>query len=359
MKQTIDGVTYDTDAAEEIAKGSHGHELSDAWWGLYRTDQGAFFEVVVDHDGTLSGFHPLTREEARRFLERHRNDAIEKYFGPTAAPEPIRFSRRTVIAAIEVIENARQTTHAALSRYLLILGQDIAAQCNGSSVTERLNCLIRFVDQQPHYRLEEGKRLTDKLVERAAELLPKPETPRPWDDQPSIPLPSTTAFLTALDRDGFRVTDGAICRALPANLKLPEAEDEIVRLLNKHGFSVAKGHLAQAFAAHAEGHWASANAQIRSFLDDLTDRIAEKLDPAAASLGSGQGRRAKLAALGFLSRDLNEWDDNGNAFFNGLVKRLHPHGSHPGLSDQDDSTFRLHIVLLTARLLLVRYDTRP
>jgi hypothetical protein len=54
---------------------------------------------------------------------------------------------------------------------------------------------------------------------------------------------------------------------------------------------------------------------------------------------------------------LNEWDDNGLGFVNGLVKRLHPHGSHPGLSDQDDSTFRLHTVLLTARLFLVRFDT--
>jgi hypothetical protein len=38
------------------------------------------------------------------------------------------------------------------------------------------------------------------------------------------------------------------------------------------------------------------------------------------------------------------------AFF----RRLHPAGSHPGLSDEDDSTFRLHLVLLVARNLLRR-----
>jgi hypothetical protein len=97
--------------------------------------------------------------------------------------------------------------------------------------------------------------------------------------------------------------------------------------------------------------------QFRSFLDGLLDEIAERIDPAATNLPSGQARRTKLAASGFLSRPLNEWDDNGHGFINGLVKRLHPHGSHPGLSDQDDSTFRLHTVLLTARLLLVRFDT--
>jgi hypothetical protein len=57
------------------------------------------------------------------------------------------------------------------------------------------------------------------------------------------------------------------------------------------------------------------------------------------------------------SRELNEWDDNGLGFINGLMKRLHPKGSHPGLPDEEDSTFRLHIVLLTARLLLTRFDT--
>jgi hypothetical protein len=53
---------------------------------------------------------------------------------------------------------------------------------------------------------------------------------------------------------------------------------------------------------------------------------------------------------------LTEWDDDGKGFINGLVRRLHPHGSHPGLSGQDDSTFRLHTILLVARLLLARFD---
>jgi len=33
-------------------------------------------------------------------------------------------------------------------------------------------------------------------------------------------------------------------------------------------------------------------------------------------------------------------------------RRLHHHGAHPSLSDENDSTFRLHLVLLVARLLL-------
>ena len=45
--------------------------------------------------------------------------------------------------------------------------------------------------------------------------------------------------------------------------------------------------------------------------------------------------------------------------FNGLFNRLHPEGNHPGLSDEDDSTFRLHIVIIVARLLLRRYVNDP
>lgn len=35
---------------------------------------------------------------------------------------------------------------------------------------------------------------------------------------------------------------------------------------------------------------------------------------------------------------------------------LHPEGSHPGLSDIDDSTFRLHLVLLVTANILKRVD---
>lgn len=266
-----------------------------------------------------------------------------------------RFSRRTVIAAIELMESATRT-HAGLTRFLLKFGQDVAARCDAGTLPDRFNHFIKFCDEQPDHRLDDGNLLTDELVEKTVPLLPPIETATSW--RPASELPEqAVAFLRVLDQDGFTVTDGVLRRTLPAALTLPDAEDEVARLLTTHRFTVAKGHLNQAFTAHTGGNWASANSQIRSFLDGLLDEIAERIDPSAATLASGQPRRSKLAASGFLSRPLNEWDDNGLGFINGLVKRLHPHGSHPGLSDQDDSTFRLHTVLLTARLLLARFDS--
>jgi hypothetical protein len=131
-------------------------------------------------------------------------------------------------------------------------------------------------------------------------------------------------LLRALELNGFKASGGELRRALPVDVGLPMAQSEVDRLLEKHRFATAKGHLKEALDAHGRGSWAAANSQIRTFLDALLDEIAVKLDPTAATAGSGQPRRTKLAAQGFLSRELNEWDDNGLGFMNGLAKRLHP-----------------------------------
>jgi hypothetical protein len=260
-----------------------------------------------------------------------------------------RFSRRSVIAAIEVLERMEQVE---LTRYLLKLGPDFAnlVRSEKVSVSQCLNNLIRLTDQSPGLETDDGLPFRDALVEKAATMIP-----HLW---PELPNPDWETFQRALEVDGFVITDGALRRTLPADIGLPTAESETTRLLQKHSFTTAKGHLDQALDAHGRGDWAAANGQIRTYFDALSDDIAQKLDAAAASLGSGQPRRAKLAALGFLTRHLNEWDDDGRGFINGLVRRLHPQGAHPGLSDEEDSTFRLHIVLLTGRLLLTRLDAQ-
>ena len=346
MKRVIQGRSYDTDTATKVTGGDNG-SYSDAWWGLYRTQQGAFFKVVVNHDGeTILEFKPLTDAEAQTDLEKHENGLVEQYFGPMPDASPMRFSRRSVISAVEVIE-AVIGTHADLTRCLLKWSPPLNAACDAATLKGRFNQLMNFFDNQPGHRVVDGNLLGEEIVEKAVSLLPSIAETEPWSQ-----------FLRTLDHDGFTVTDGVLRRSLPDRLKLPEAEDEILRLLGKHGLNVAKGHLDQAVTAHTAGDCASANAQIRTFFDAVIDGIAERIDPSAVGLESGNPHRTKLAAKNFFFRNLHEWDDNGKGgFINGLVKRLHPEGSHPGLSDQEDSTFRLHTVLLTARLLLARFDT--
>lgn len=43
-------------------------------------------------------------------------------------------------------------------------------------------------------------------------------------------------------------------------------------------------------------------------------------------------------------------------FVDGAVKRLHPQGSHPGLSDEETLHLRLYLTFLVPRLFLPRLD---
>ncbi|MEI4505976.1 hypothetical protein WBQ88_05435 [Sphingopyxis sp. CCNWLW253] len=267
------------------------------------------------------------------------------------------YSRRTVLAAIDVLDC---WNHAQFTEFLVELGPAIYPHIRdeATSLKKRLSDLKIFFDRNPGFVVD-GTPLEDVFIERAVAMLPpEPKQTFEWSRGPRR-TDYMEAFLRALERDGFVVSEGALRRALPTEIGLPDAESELVRLLDKHGFEIAKSHLNQAVDAHARANWAGANGQIRTFIDALLDTIAERIDAANAVLSTGQPRRIKLAQANFLSTALNEWNDQGTGYFNGLIRRLHPEGPHPGLSDEDDSTYRLHVVLLTAKLLMRRFDRGP
>ncbi len=351
----IGGHTYDTDTADEIATGGHEHEMSQAYWMLYRTPTGVFFEVAVGHDGVVVSFSPLTDPQAHRFLEMNANSLVERYFGPMPEATRSLFSRRTIIAAIDLLES--MLTQAEISSLFTDFGPEVYQELpDGVSAKERMVKLKRYIDYNPLKRVDDGI-LENVLVERTIRFLPANEPE--YELQSSPPSrPEFDHFRRALSQDGFVVTAGELRRELPVDAGLANAESDLVLLLDRHDFITAKGHLDQAFKNHAAGNWASANSQIRTFIESLFDDIAIKLDSDAVDKKSSQDRRAHLASLSppFLDRALNEWGDNGVGLINGLIARLHPQGSHPGLSDEEDSTYRLHIVLLTARFFLVRFD---
>jgi hypothetical protein len=87
MRIIFEGIAYDTDKSTEIVSGDNS-AWSGGWWGLYRAPTGAFFKIVVDHDGeTFLECRTLTDVEARTFLERNANNLVEKYFGPMPDPD--------------------------------------------------------------------------------------------------------------------------------------------------------------------------------------------------------------------------------------------------------------------------------
>ena len=79
--------------------------------------------------------------------------------------------------------------------------------------------------------------------------------------------------------DGYEVVEGQLRRTLPETLDLPSADDEMRTLSKRFGFQTPLGHLEQAIKNHADGNWAAASGQLRSFVEGLLNEIAEKISP--------------------------------------------------------------------------------
>jgi hypothetical protein len=262
------------------------------------------------------------------------------------------FSRRTVLAATDVLAG---WSHTDIDRFLLEFGLEETVR--GNSRADRANALGRQLIRSPDETSEDGENLTDAIIKQlVGHAIGRSAHGYPREFNFDTFRTTYPALYRGLERDCFTVEDGQLRRALPVELDLPIADDEVHALLDRYGFAVSEGHLDQGIAAHARGDWAAANAQFRPFIESLFDAIAEHLANGAALPPAGHLRRQWLANRNppFFLAELNEWDGQGTGFFNGFFRRLHPHGAHPGLSDEEDSTFRLHLVLLVARNLLRR-----
>jgi hypothetical protein len=264
------------------------------------------------------------------------------------------FSRRTVLAAADAL--ADLCSHAGIDRFALEHGLEGITGV-GSKIV-RTNALARHLIENPELVNEDRENLTATVVSALV---------RQAIDASKHGYPAGFHYETfkekypdldrGLERDSFTVENGDLRRTLPDALGLPQADDEVHALLDHYGFVIPKGHLDQAIAAHARGDWAAANAQFRPFVESLFDEIAARLNHSRAGLpAAGQPRRQWLAQTNppFFIAGLNEWTGQGTGFIEGFYRRLHPQGAHPGLSDEEDSTFRLHLVLVVARLLLRR-----
>jgi hypothetical protein len=121
MKRIIDGQTYNTDTATEIVGGENFN--SSAWWGLYQTRAGAFFKVVINHDGEeVLFFDRLSDEDAAKLVAEHAPNLFEQYFGgmfPEGGSAEKRITVRLPINLAKRIEAAAGSKGASVNAYVM------------------------------------------------------------------------------------------------------------------------------------------------------------------------------------------------------------------------------------------------
>lgn len=280
------------------------------------------------------------------------------------------FNRMTIVAAAEVI--SAFYSHADMK--VLEVQWGIVGRCNTSSKSARVASWAKIAcDEELTVMTENGRvQLERALVETAIKAPQQVREESAW-----------LKYVAGLRFDGFEVIETetsvgpkslwgfeatekvlTLARMLPQDvpgLNFREAESELIALLDRNEFAVAKGHLKQALSAFQRGEWSSANGELRNFFEGYLNAIAVGLGYAG-----GEDSKAKRDFLGaglqppFLLADYNEWNANNQKpqYVQGLMSRMHPHGGHPGLSEEEDATFRLQITLITARLFLRRFNQR-
>ena len=280
------------------------------------------------------------------------------------------FNRMTVVAATEILSGF----HSHSDMEVLAVEWGMAGRCSSSSKSARVADLARIACEEEIEVLTESGRvhLARALVEIAIRAPEHNRHSATWKK-----------LIAGLRFDGFEVrttqvevdsgdpwqsggaeTTVELVRMLPSDvpeLDFREAESEVTSLLDRHGFTVAKGHLTQAVSAFSRGEWSSANGELRNFYESYLNEIAAGLGYTGSS-GDSKASRDYLGGLqpSFLLVDYNEWNPNNQKpqYVQGLMSRMHPHGGHPGLSEEEDATFRLQISLVTARLFLRRFHQR-
>lgn len=190
-----------------------------------------------------------------------------------------------------------------------------------------------------------------------------------FQDYPGPYLNVRTAFsetnrglANCLKRDGYVVVGREIRKLLPEEIQEAKIESELLKNLEIFSFTQSKGHLLQGVSNHSQSNWAAANSQFRSFIESLMIEISNALLPKneAKTFTQAVTLLSETAGPPFLSMALNEIPDkkDSDSFVFGFWSRLHPDGSHPGLSDEDDSSFRYHVCIVYANYLLRRLANR-
>jgi hypothetical protein len=265
------------------------------------------------------------------------------------------FSRTTIVEAVSLLDNQ---PHSSIDRLIIRFGlEESISGVRQAYVKEKVNAVSSYLIEHQGLQGVNNSDLTREVIEFLVQNIPD-------IDEDDCFEPSQDGYFklrNSLARDGYRLNGGELRTILPEYIDLAKKENELELFLKRFDFTISRGHFEQAIAAHTRGAWAAANGQLRTFVESLFDEIAKRVIDENPLLSSSHNRREALAKAEppFFSELLNEWEvGSKGGFVQGFWRRLHPGGSHPGLSDEEDSTFRLHLVVLVAHHFLKRFNER-
>ena len=261
------------------------------------------------------------------------------------------FSRATLVDTFKILLNMQ--THKELDELFFKYSlEDIAI---GNSKSERCLNIVKYIEKHTDELGPLGGNLSYEIVEEIINLaLLKGEY-----DYELAEFKSCKNLRRLLLKDGFDIDQGFLTRNNSDMFTIEYDQNLLELLLNKYDFKIAKGHYEQSISTFTRGEWAACNAQLRSYVEEIFIKIAEEITGKNYDEKSYQARidLSKCDPPIFI-REYNEWLDNGQGFFETFWKRLNPEGSHPGLSEESDSLFRLQLVELVTLELMKRLDKR-
>lgn len=252
------------------------------------------------------------------------------------------FSNRTIQAIVNAVSFQ---THSDFENFIIHF--ELSKDIDGVSIQKKENALVNFLINNPEIKGPDSSSLSVEIIE----YIIKKNSLSYSRNVDSL----MDKLENALKRDGYQLTETSVRKTLPEGIPVDKTENRLIEILKKYGFSTAEGHYTQAIASHGRGDWAASNAQLRTFTEDFFDQIHKKLQTGNGA--KSHQRRQELANSGFFRADFNEFTGNGTGFVEGFWKRLHPEGSHPGLSEEPDATFRLHLVLVVIHYYAERFDS--
>ncbi len=257
------------------------------------------------------------------------------------------FSKATIMDIMYLLRD--MNTNATLDTYAFRYGLDEIAV--GNSKDQKVLSIGRYLINNPQL----PGILSDNLMFEIIEDVISKTTSSIYyfEDNEFVNYPQLRRLLL---KDGFIIKDNKLMRTFNSEIDFSKNETLLENILNKYNFNVAKGHYNQANNAFNRGDWAACNSQLRSYVEELLNIIAESIT--GITFNSSHYAKISLSKCSppIFYKQLNEWLDNGQGYFETFWKRLHPEGSHPGLSDEDDSIFRLNLVQISTLEILRRYD---